>query len=312
MGLGGGVILGCRLNPVRDVTGTCQMTERRLMHHSDAESGTDAVPRLGLASRSRSVRWRTAALWVIWSTLFMTAVRGQEPKAVDPSHPLAQPLQHAYDARLALDGLTDYEATFMKQEMIGRRLNKSVMRLKFRQEPYSVYMLFDAPHKGREVIYVAGLNNGQLLAHETGLKALAGTVQLAIDSPTAMEGNRHPITMVGLRNLIDRVIEQWELEAQYGEVDVQYRPKNRIGENIECKVIESSHPRPRKQFKFHLTRLFIETATGYPIRVEQYGFPQEGQEPPLLEEYTYYKLQANPGLTNADFDAKNPKYKFPR
>ncbi len=232
---------------------------------------------------------------------------------VDPNHPLYQPLQHAYQARKALETVRDYEAVFSKRELIGRQYAKATMRLKIREAPYSVYMLFDTPHKGREVIYVDGKNKGMILAHEEGFKKIAGTVSLAPDSDTAMEGNKYPITMIGLRNLVDRVIAQWEEESQYGEVDVVYRPNNTIGGTTECKVIESTHPRPRKQFKFHLTRLFIEKETGLPVRVEQYGFPKaEGQPPPLVEEYTYTQIQTNLGLTDRDFDHTNPNYAFPR
>ena len=35
-----------------------------------------------------------------------------------------------------------------------------------------------------------------------------------------------------------------------------------------------------------------------------------GDPPPLLESYTYPNLKLNPGLTNADFDPKNPAYNF--
>jgi hypothetical protein len=273
-------------------------------------------------SWSRRVR-RRAQPWFPWVACFVGGLVSGLPYCpapacaqavqVDPNHPLYQPLQHAYQARKALETVRDYEAVFSKRELIGRQYAKATMRLKIREAPYSVYMLFDTPYKGREVLYVDGKNKGMILAHEEGFKKIAGTVSLAPDSDTAMEGNKYPITMIGLRNLVDRVIAQWEEESQFGEVDVVYRPNNTIGGTTECKVIESTHPRPRKQFKFHLTRLFIEKETGLPVRVEQYGFPKaEGQPPPLVEEYTYTQIQTNLGLTDRDFDHTNPNYAFPR
>lgn len=233
---------------------------------------------------------------------------------IDPQHPLAQPLEQAYKAREVLDGIKDYTAIFSKQEMIGQQLKRTSMNLKFREEPFSVYMQFGKPYEGREVIYVAGANKNMLLAHDTGVRAiLGGTVSLDPDSNQAMEDNRYPVTMIGLRKMLDRIIEQWEAEGKFGETNVKYFPNAKLGADVSCKVIESSHPQPRKQFKFQMTRLYIDKATGIAIRVEQYGFPQRDEKTsPLVEEYTYMSLKTNVGLTNADFDAKNSNYAFPQ
>ncbi len=37
---------------------------------------------------------------------------------------------------------------------------------------------------------------------------------------------------------------------------------------------------------------------------------QPGGQPQLLEEYTYLNVKLNVGLTDADFDDKNPEYNF--
>jgi hypothetical protein len=48
-----------------------------------------------------------------------------------------------------------------------------------------------------------------------------------------------------------------------------------------------------------------------PVHYEAYDWPKQPGEPPvLLERYTYTDLKLNPGLTDADFDPKNPEYKF--
>lgn len=244
----------------------------------------------------------------------MSAAFAQNQPTIDPQHDLAKPLEQAYKAREVLEGIKDYTATFTKQEMIGQQLKKTSMNLKFRQEPFSVYMLFGKPYEGREVIYVAGANNNMLLAHDTGVRAvLGGTVSLLPTSDQAMEDNRYPVTMIGLRKMLDRIIEQWETEGQFGETKVKYYPNAKLGEGVACKVIESTHPQPRKQFKFQMTRLFIDKESGLAIRVEQYGFPQNGQKTsPLVEEYTYMSVKTNVGLTDADFDAKNSSYAFPQ
>lgn len=267
------------------------------------------IRRLAGFVRGGVMVWLVGALA---SILTVSASAQDNAGKVDPRHPLAPALEHAYAARQKLAEVKDYEALFTKQELVGRRMRATSMKLKLREEPFSVYLQYVTPHQGREVLYVAGRNNNQLLAHETGIKAIAGTVSLAIDSDDAMDGNRYPITMIGMSKLLDQIVTQWEAEAQYGECNVQYYPDAKVGD-VACKVVESSHPQPRKQFKFQKTRLFINTQTGLPVRVEQYGFPQaEGGKSPLVEEYSYSQLRTNLGLTDRDFDHKNPNYAFPQ
>lgn len=270
-----------------------------------------------LGRRHGRLTIRTVLAAVICSIGCLSSAFAQDSDSaggqIDPQHPLAQPLEHAYKAREALQGVRDYTAIFSKQEMIGQQLKKTSMNLKFREEPFSVYMQFGKPYEGREVIYVAGANKNMLLAHDTGVRAvIGGTVSLDPEGTQAMEDNRYPITMIGLRNMLDRIINQWEAEGKFGETNVRYFPNAKLGADVACKVIESSHPQPRKQFKFQMTRLYIDKATGIAIRVEQYGFPPRGEKSsPLVEEYTYMSLKTNVGLTDTDFDTKNPNYAFP-
>lgn len=230
--------------------------------------------------------------------------------AASAQHPLEPALQIARESLAAAEALDDFEAAFSKRDVVNGRVFAHTMAVKYRAEPFSVYMKFAEPHEGREVIYVKGKNDDKLLVHETGLASLIGTITVDPLSPQALSESRHPITNMGLKPLAAGVIKQWESELKYGEIDVKYYPNAKV-RGIECKVIESSHPQPRRQFRFQKTRLFIDKATNLPVRVEQYGFPTTaGQKPPLLEEYTYWNVRANVGLTDKDFDPENPKYGF--
>ncbi|MFO1045717.1 MAG: DUF1571 domain-containing protein [Planctomycetaceae bacterium] len=231
--------------------------------------------------------------------------------SIDPEHPLYLPLQEAYKAREALKGVKDYEAEFMKRELIGRKLLKTTMSLKLRQEPFSVYLKFLDLNAGREVIYVEGRNKNNLWVHEAGIKSIVGTLSLPPTGPDAMSDNRYPVTMIGLETMLDKVIKQWEAEGKLGEVKTQKYPSAKLPSGEECIAYESLHPTPRAQFKFHITRLWIEKKTGMAVRVEQLGFPQPGDKaPPVIEEYTYSKIKTNVSLTDQDFDTKNKNYQF--
>jgi hypothetical protein len=236
---------------------------------------------------------------------------GSKYAEVDPRHPLAPALKLARSSRKSLDTVKDYQCLFIKRELLGGALVTQTMELKLREEPFSVYLKFREPSAGREILFVRGQNDNKLLAHEgSGLKSLVGTVELALDGAQVKAENRHPITEIGMRRLIEKVIEQWEFEGQYGETTVQYFPDAKIG-GVSCPAIECSHPIPRRQFPFHISRLYIDAQSNLPVRIENYGFPAaQGQEPPLVEEYTYVKVQTNAGLTDVDFSRTNPAYKF--
>lgn len=227
-----------------------------------------------------------------------------------PQHALEPALKLARASRDAAAKLTDYQATFSKKELVGKQLLPLTMEMKFRTKPFSVYLLFGKPHEGREVLYVDGKNGGKLLAHETGIKAIVGTVALLPTSADAMAEGRYPITMIGMEKMADGVITMWENELKHEEPEVKYYPNAKLA-GMQCQVIESVHPTPKRQFAFHRTRIYIDKATGLPVRVEQNGFPVKAGAPaPIIEEYTYSNIRTNVGLTDKDFDPRNSKYGF--
>ena len=236
-----------------------------------------------------------------------TAAAQDAPK----EHPLIPAIELAKQSQAVLNNVQDYEATLIKRERVNGQLLAQRIAMKTRARPFSVYMKFEEPHAGREVLYVHGKNNNQLAVHEaSGLTALVGTVNLDPAGTTAMAENRHPITHVGMHNMLILLLKQWDLESKYGEIDVKFYPNAKLG-NAQCEVIEASHPQKRNQFEYQSTRLYIEKQSRLPIRIENYDFPAApGGEPLLAEEYTYLNVKANLGLADADFDQNNSKYSF--
>ena len=225
-------------------------------------------------------------------------------------HPLAPALRHAKTCVENAGKLSGYECRFIKKEVVGRQTISQTIRMKVRHDPFSVYMNFEEPHAGREVIFVEGRNNNNLLVHEAGFASLIGTLELAPTSSQAMAENRYPITKAGIQKMMEAVIEQWEAETKYGESEVKYFEDAKIGD-VKCRVIESTHPQPRKQFKFHITRVWIDEQLGLPVRVQQFGFPaKSGAKPPVVEDYTFSDIKAEVRLTDRDFDTKNPSYNY--
>ncbi|MCE9553449.1 MAG: DUF1571 domain-containing protein [Planctomycetes bacterium] len=251
------------------------------------------------------------------------AVASNVPAAAAPAqpatneHPLAPALRIAYDgvARIERD-VKDYSCTLVKREQIDGVVGEhQYIFCKIRHKPFSVYMYFLGPDdiKGREVIYVEGANDGKLLAHEEqGLRARFGTVALLPNSFLAMKGQRYPITMTGIQVMIRRLAEVAEKDSKFGECDVKFYQGAKINGRV-CTCIQVTHPVPRRQFEFHLARVFIDDELQVPARYEAYEWPkQPGGAPVLLEEYTYLNMKLNNGFTDTDFDKHNPTYKFIR
>lgn len=226
------------------------------------------------------------------------------------SHPLAPVVKAAEESLTTVTALKDYSTTLQKQERINDKLIQQTLITKIRHEPFSVYMKFEFPYAGREVIYVEGQNKGKFLVHETGFKALAGTLSFFPASKEALAENRYPITQAGMKNMLETVITMWKTEGKYQEVQVKTFLDAKVGEQ-NCTVFEVIHPKEREYFKFHKSRLYIENSTMHPIRLEHYGWPAtEGGEAILMEEYTHLQVKPNLGLTNVDFDKNNPAYDF--
>ena len=226
------------------------------------------------------------------------------------SHPLAPGLRLAVESRRALDSVDDYSASFFKQELVGKTRVNHQLTLKIRETRFSAYLRYENPHKGREAIFVAGKNNDKMLAHGTGIEAIVGTLELDPSSDRALEESRYPITNIGMRNLLELTIAQWNSELNVPDAKVRYFPNAKVGD-VECRVFESSYDEKHKGVKFHMTRLYVNKENSFPVRVEQFDFPTKaGAQPAILEQYTYLDVKPNAGLQDIDFDVKNPSYDF--
>jgi len=229
-------------------------------------------------------------------------------------HPLMPVLRWAYRGLGDIEKIQDYSATVAKRERIGGKLlDYEYMFVKLRHKPFSVYLYFLGPAevKGQEVIYVEGLNNGNIWAHGVGIKnTMFGTLSLKPDGPVAMRNQRYPVTELGILNLTRRLVEVGEDNKNYGECDVKFYEGAKINGRV-CTCIEVVHPVTRRNFVFHLARIFVDKELNLPIRYESFDWPKDpGGPPELLEEYTYLNLKLNNGFADADFDIKNPSYKY--
>ncbi|WP_231598456.1 DUF1571 domain-containing protein [Crateriforma conspicua] len=268
----------------------------------------------------------------------LPAIAAENNGLVEPVHRVAnssagvlhaaKPLDRALQmAREALDScranINDYTAILVKRENVGGTIGEQeFMYTKIRNrkvasgrvvQPLSVYIQFLKPTtvKGREVIYVEGQNNGNLVAHEGGFKGkFLPTVTIPPDGMLAMRGQRYPMTEVGIENLIVKLIERGETARKYPDVTCEFRRNARVKDRV-CTVLQVTQPTRRPELIFYQAQIFIDDQLKVPVRYVAYDWPRRAGDPlQVIEEYTYLNLKTNVGLTDADFDPRNQAYSF--
>ncbi len=231
----------------------------------------------------------------------LTPREGEHPLA--PCHRLAQLAKQRLETEIS-----DYSCTFSKQEVVDGRMGEPQrIAMRVGHEPFSVYMKFVKPFAGREVLYVDGANDNKLVALSDGWKRNFGKVHLDPTGSTAMDGQRHPITKAGIKNLANELIKIMEADMKYAECEVKTYPDVKI-DNRATTMIQATHPVPRNVFKFHVARIYIDNEYKIPTAFEAYTWPKEqGGKPQLMEKYIYTDLKLNNGYTEKDFSVDNPE-----
>ncbi len=253
--------------------------------------------------------------------------REAEQRVVQPvdgsDHPVDPAIKFAREslARFQQD-VVDYTATMIKRERIeGELLPTTTMFTRIRNPlqregdtpvPLSIYIRFDDPvgQKGREVIWVEGENDGNIIAHEAGL---LGFKRLSL-KPTgvlAMVGSRYPITEMGIERLLQKMIARVNQDRQYKNCEVQLEPDVPLGKSRGVRVV-ITHPKRSADHDFFRAEVELDTRLFSYFRYAAYDWPPEAGKPaPLLEEYIYQDVKLNPGLEDSAFDPDNPEYNYP-
>jgi outer membrane lipoprotein-sorting protein len=224
-----------------------------------------------------------------------------------PAYSIEDPVPEMWVKRLeeSYSKVNDYTVVFHKQERVdGKLLSEEIVNLKFKK-PLKVYMKWaNPPYQGREVIYVEGWNSNQLRAHEGGWMGFV-TLNLDPKGSRAMKGNRHSITTAGIGHLIE--IFGRDIREGIKSKDLQFTEHSEetiYGRRAWKLEAAFSKDRAKKYYSYRLI-LHVEAATKLPIMIQVYDWDNQ-----LIERYGYENLLTNVGLSDSDFDPKNPEYKF--
>lgn len=204
--------------------------------------------------------------------------------------------------------LRDYTMIMFKRERVGGTLKpREKVFLKFRH-PFSAYMRWIKPAKGRQVLFVLGKNNNKLKVRDPSsfFARLAGTINLSPTGSLAMRGNRHSIYKLGMNNLMKLVSKQIKRYEKRGDMkELVHEGYQTYGkEKIGCLRMRGPKSKSAGYYAYK-TRLCWDENRMIPTRVTSWDW--KGR---LVEDYSYSNIRLNVGLTDMDFSPKNPKYGF--
>jgi hypothetical protein len=243
----------------------------------------------------------------------------------------------------------DYRGTLLRQERFLDGMKQQLNAFKFKN-PFSVYLRFIDPFKGREVLFVRGWNDNELRVHKGSFPDV--TVNLDTQGSTAMKGSHHPITQFGFDSTLKMAAKNLRLAQQRSEGEIKVSDGGVVNAQPVWKI-EARFP----QGGYNVTAKDDETLwdiskrTGQDMYLLLYTNQDKKYEDPddvdegdqvfipryyggqaefnvsketglpvrviirdwqgrLYEQYDYTEVKLNAGLTSRDFDPGNPEYHF--
>ena len=244
-------------------------------------------------------------------------------EAREKEHPLLPALEFAVTALRHIEkDIRDYTCLLIKRERIhGKLTDYHYIQAKIRHRrekdgevvvPFSVYLKFLKParYRGREVLYVEGRYNNDLIAKRGGRRNPNLTLRLEPTGPLAMDGNRYPITEIGFYNLAKRLIEVVGEELEHDDATVEIFDNAKIN-GRPCRRFKVTHPEKKEGLRFHIAEVYVDLEYEIPVYYAAYLWPSKPDgKPRLIEQYIYTQVKINVGLTDEDFDIHNPEYGF--
>lgn len=243
-------------------------------------------------------------------------------KPVEKQHPLSPVLEYATRGLAAIEeDVKDYSCVMVaRQRQRGKLSNYQYMETKVRhaqsidgqQTPFGIYMKFQRPSDvgGREVLYVEGERKGDMLVCNGGKSLPNLTLQLDPRSERVLQESRYPITDMGIKNMVMRLIEVVEDQMSTDDCDVKFFENAKLN-GRDCTHIMVTHRTRSANARFHIARVLVDNELKVPVYVASYDWPtSKGGKPVLMEEIAFTELKLNVGLTDEDFSSTNPSYGF--
>jgi len=220
-----------------------------------------------------------------------------------------------------LSRIPSYTATLIRRERVDGELqpDDEVIALKFRREPFSVYMKWDSGDRGREALFVAGRYNNKLIVRLGGLRGrFIPAIRLDPAGSLAMAESRYSVTDAGLEHLAQLLLAYRRKDlAEETPLKCELAPGVLRG-GLGCYRFQLTYLNRELSNVYRHTDLYIDKQHNLPIRLANHTWPADesaasglGQDT-LIEYYRYEDLDLQAGLTGRDFNRDNPVYRLRR
>lgn len=248
------------------------------------------------------------------------------PQVAMPTEDLRGQAALECDLRLLTEGLrlleqtANYSGTFKKQERVDGILDAgSVIQVKGRHQPMSLYLKWLKGDVGRELLWVENERDGEMLIRLGGIRGrLLPALKLDPNGEMAREKVRHHISSVSILNLTRKVVAHSKNDQELTsglECELIAHADSEAGDMIR---VTTKYKSPEIGGEYRKTIHHIDRHTLLPVKILTYGWPDAGQEIPaenldaetLLEDYEYSDLQFDHAFTEMDFNENNPDYNF--
>lgn len=237
---------------------------------------------------------------------------------VDPFEALVRhdPLVAMIEARSQhLLGVTDYECVMVKQELLPSGMSKEQeIKVKFRQEPYSVYMEWQRnPGLAVRVLYVKGrwtdLNatdpeERELAVAQPGVIAriFVKSIKEPIHGQLARKASRRFLDDFGFEKTLDRLIKVSEMAKSRSELTLVYSGESRF-DGRPVWVIRRQLPYTGEGgfYPDRIAEILVDKEYRLPVAVYCYS-DDDRSSASLLAKYEYRGVHMRTGLTDKDFE----------
>lgn len=214
----------------------------------------------------------------------------------------------------------DYTAQFNKQELVSDELSdEQQIFMKVRHEPFSIYLKWLSGEVGREVLFVDGANDGEMIVRSGGWKGRLGPMSLDPDGSLAMREARYPVTKAGLLELA-LMIEEFhvtDLATSNFTRCEQLVDQDFDGRSCHCYLLEYKDAAGSPIYRKSIT--LIDKEWSIPVYIKNFTWPTPDlaaadetalDEGTLIECYSYAEVKFRQQLANSEFDRENEEYRL--
>ncbi len=200
-----------------------------------------------------------------------------------------------------------YQVILQKQERLqGKLQNREIIEVAFREQPYSVSMRWlEGARKADRVVFVAGENEGMMLAHPAGVAGkLVKVVKRKVDSDEARQSGRYTLDQFGFKKSLQRILSSMQAAKQKDALHLQFLGETKVFECDQriCFKLKRTYESPEADGTEDLT-LYVDRENFLPVGIVVRGKMDAATgNRELLGEYFFRDLRLNPQFSPQQFN----------